>query len=246
MIKWGAVDIQGDDVFLTHINHIMAPSAQDESASYLMETWHAEDIGVTIVAGSVHRLPSYLTSAESINSRVIALDHTHSPRPILYDPPTSLGLDRIAGCVAAWHRRPQCAIVVDMGTATTYTVLSPDGSIVGGLISPGLTLSRKAMVGRFPQFEGELAPPVAPKVPWRATSTRSALRNGLWMPHVAVLRMLASDVEADYGEEPIVWVTGGDASRWPKDTPPKVEIQPYLVLEGIARMGAPLMEATDA
>ncbi len=52
--------------------------------------------------------------------------------PILTDNPTEVGADRIVNCVAAYERFGGPTIVVDMGTATTFDVISKKGEFLGG------------------------------------------------------------------------------------------------------------------
>ena len=54
------------------------------------------------------------------------------------DNPAEAGIDRVLNCLAAKHRHGAPAIVVDMGTATTFDVLSREGNYIGGAIAPVL------------------------------------------------------------------------------------------------------------
>ena len=54
------------------------------------------------------------------------------------DNPKELGADRIVNAVAALYLYGSPAIVIDFGTATTFDVISEEGSYIGGVISPGL------------------------------------------------------------------------------------------------------------
>ncbi|ADW70361.1 type III pantothenate kinase [Granulicella tundricola] len=76
--------------------------------------------------------------------------------PVLTDNPAEVGADRIVNCVAAFeHFRSPC-IVVDMGTATTFDVVSAKGEFLGGAIAPGLGISADALftrAARLPRIE---------------------------------------------------------------------------------------------
>ena len=68
--------------------------------------------------------------------------------PVLTDNPSEVGADRIVNCVAAYDRFKGPCIVVDMGTATTFDVVSPKGEFLGGAIAPGLGISADALFTR--------------------------------------------------------------------------------------------------
>ena len=68
--------------------------------------------------------------------------------PILTDNPSEVGADRIVNCVAAWDRFHGPAIIVDLGTATKFDVLSKNGEFLGGAIAPGLGISADALFNR--------------------------------------------------------------------------------------------------
>jgi type III pantothenate kinase len=68
-----------------------------------------------------------------------------SGMPILYDNPKEVGADRIANAVGAYDLFGGPSIVVDLGTATTFDAISPDGEYLGGAITPGVAVSLDAL-----------------------------------------------------------------------------------------------------
>ena len=76
--------------------------------------------------------------------------------PVLTDNPAEAGADRIMNCVAAFDRFHGPCIIVDMGTATTFDVVSARGEFLGGAIAPGLGISAEALfrrAARLPRIE---------------------------------------------------------------------------------------------
>ncbi|MBE0663377.1 MAG: type III pantothenate kinase [Bacteroidales bacterium] len=71
-----------------------------------------------------------------------------------YKTPETLGKDRIAAAVAAWHAFPgKNLLVIDAGTAITMDLVTNDGNFVGGAISPGIDMRFKALhtfTGKLP------------------------------------------------------------------------------------------------
>lgn len=64
---------------------------------------------------------------------------------IKYDFPAEIGADRIANSVAAINFYKAPAIVVDIGTATTFDIISSAGEYFGGVIAPGIEISSEAL-----------------------------------------------------------------------------------------------------
>src|SRR4029077_16935457 len=63
-----------------------------------------------------------------------------------------VGADRICNAVAAFEDHGGPGIVIDLGTATTFDIVSSDGEYLGGAISPGLAVAANALVQQTAQF----------------------------------------------------------------------------------------------
>ena len=63
-------------------------------------------------------------------------------------PPSDVGADRIVDAVAAIQKYGAPCIVVDFGTATTFDAINAAGEYVGGVITPGITISADALFER--------------------------------------------------------------------------------------------------
>src|SRR5690606_15055978 len=71
---------------------------------------------------------------------------TALPIALNYHTPHTLGMDRIAAAVGAWHRFPdQNVLVIDAGSCVTYDLVTAAGFFEGGVISPGLRMRFRAM-----------------------------------------------------------------------------------------------------
>jgi type III pantothenate kinase len=78
---------------------------------------------------------------------IIEFNHkTKIPLNNTYESPETLGLDRIALAVGAWHKfKMSNVLVIDLGTAITYDFIDSDNNYLGGNISPGLTTRFKSL-----------------------------------------------------------------------------------------------------
>lgn len=72
-----------------------------------------------------------------------------------YEQPASLGSDRWAALIAAWHQEHAACLVVNCGTATTVDALSDNGEFLGGLILPGMDMMRRSLAAGTAQLEAE-------------------------------------------------------------------------------------------
>jgi type III pantothenate kinase len=107
-------------------------------------------------------VPSLTSSFEEMSRKFFHLEPltvSHKTRTgikILYHDPSQVGADRIANAVAAFTKYGGPIIVLDVGTATTFDVISGDGKYLGGVIAPGMKTSADHLVkvgARLPQVE---------------------------------------------------------------------------------------------
>src|SRR5207253_9028865 len=68
--------------------------------------------------------------------------------PILYQPPSDVGADGLVDGVAAIRKYGAPCIVVDFAAATTFDAINAMGAYLGGVITPGITLSSDALFER--------------------------------------------------------------------------------------------------
>jgi len=124
--------------------------------------------------------------------------------------PNSVGVDRIANAVAAWDLTRAACIVIDLGTATKLEAIDSDGVFRGGVIAPGLGVSRDALALRAARlFAVELTAPPATI----GRDTIGAVQSGLVLGHARMIEGLVSDLAAELGAvDPAIFVTGGHAA----------------------------------
>jgi len=126
--------------------------------------------------------------------------------PVLTDHPSEVGADRIVNCVAAFEAFGGPSIVVDMGTATTFDVISSKGQFLGGAIAPGLRISADALFSRAARL-----PRVDIKRPAKVigTSTVDNMQIGLYYGYIGLVDGILERMIAELGTETKVVATGG-------------------------------------
>jgi type III pantothenate kinase len=155
---------------------------------------------------------------------------------LTYQTPQTLGLDRLAGIIAAHALYPkQNCMVIDAGTCITYDSINAEGIYSGGSISPGLSMRFKAMhtfTGRLPVVSPELE-----FTDWQGNDTVSAMVSGVQNGVFYEVRGFIENYTLHYPELRIL-LCGGDANFF--DTRLKSSIfahscktEPQLVLIGL-------------
>jgi type III pantothenate kinase len=138
------------------------------------------------------------------------IDHTtDTGLTILYDPPSDVGADRIVDAVAAVHKYGTPCVVVDFGTATNFEVIDEGGRYLGGVLTPGITISSDALFARAARL-----PRVAIELPARVigNSTVTALQSGLYFGYAGLVDGILRRMIEELGRRPRVVATGGLAS----------------------------------
>ena len=126
--------------------------------------------------------------------------------PVLTDSPGEVGADRVVNCVAGFAQLGGPAIVVDMGTATTFDVVSKRGEFLGGAIAPGLGISAEALfthAARLPRVEIKRPAKVI------GTSTTDNIQIGLYYGYIGMVDGILERLIAELGPETKTIATGG-------------------------------------
>jgi type III pantothenate kinase len=150
--------------------------------------------------------------------------------PILTDNPSEVGADRIVNCVAAFDKFGGPTIVVDMGTATTFDVISKKGEFLGGAIAPGLRISADALFARAARL-----PRVDIKRPAKVigTNTVDNMQIGLYYGYIGLVDGILERMIAELGAETKVVATGGLAKLIASGSKHITTVDDMLTLTGL-------------
>ena len=155
--------------------------------------------------------------------------------PLLIDNPNEAGADRIVNCVAAFDRFKGPCIIVDMGTATTFDVVSARGEFLGGAIAPGLGISADALfakAARLPRIDVRKPAKVI------GTGTVDNIQIGLYYGYIGLVdgileRMIAELESQNPGIKIQTIATGGLAGLIAGGSRFLENVDPYLTLTGV-------------
>ena len=149
---------------------------------------------------------------------------------IRIDNPAQAGSDLVVAAVAAIHDYGAPLIVIDLGTATTITVVDKDKSFVGGSISPGMKISMNALTSRTAQLPG-----VSMEAPPRAIgkNTVDCMQSGIMFGTAAMLDGMIERMEQEVGYKTTVVATGGLARYVAPLCRHEMQIDKDLLLKGL-------------
>ena len=121
--------------------------------SLLQTGGFAPDVVRSVAIGSVvPRVTEPLSDAcvryFTVGAPLIVDARADLPITLDVDEPLTVGADRLINTLAASRIFARDAIVVDMGTATTFDCITADGVFLGGVIAPGIRTSAETLTRR--------------------------------------------------------------------------------------------------
>lgn len=144
--------------------------------------------------------------------------------------PENLGSDRIANAVAAYNTYKCPVAVVDIGTATTMSVIGNEGNFVGGAIMPGIRLMNESLAQETSSLHE-----VPLNIPESALGidTIRCIQTGLFYGTAGAIEKIINEIEREIGLKLKVVVTGGYGRIIHKYIKRRHSLRPYLTLEGL-------------
>ncbi len=149
---------------------------------------------------------------------------------IKIDNPAQLGADLAAGAVGALAKYPTPCIVIDMGTATTISVIGKNGEFLGGVIAAGIKLTMEALTRGTAQL-----PSVGLEAPKKTigTNTIDCIKSGLIVGQASLLDGMITRIERELGITATVVATGGLAPEVVRHCDRDIILDDNLLLDGL-------------
>lgn len=186
-----------------------------------------------LVSSVVPRLnPSFQALAKRVCGRPAAFVSIDMKMPIRVhlENPREAGQDRIVNAAAAFDRWKTALIVVDLGTATTFDVITARGDYVGGAISPGIGIANLAL-----HEKTSLLPLVPIRKPRRAIAknTVDAIRSGVFYGYVGLIDGMIERLKKELGVKAKVIATGGLSAVIGRASRLIDHVDPDITLKGL-------------
>lgn len=150
---------------------------------------------------------------------------------IRIDNPAQLGSDLVVTAAAAIAAYQVPSIVIDMGTATTFSVINSKRQYIGGAIVPGAVVALNSLSSQTSQL-----PFISLEAPKQVigSNTIDCMKSGSLFGNAAMIDGMIRRIRTELGENAIVLATGGIAPAILPYCEEKISYEPDLMLKGLA------------
>lgn len=214
---------------LIHFEHLH--ESWKDTFDRLLAERPVDGIHLSSVAGKDPDLLSCLDSID-IPSTWLTVDCVCKVKPITGIPST-YGVDRYAADMGAVAQDPHSTLlVIDAGTCITYDLISADGALLGGVISPGVQLRLKSMHEHTAQL------PLLKAQPWSelmGVDTVSGMLSSAVNGTLFEMEGYISRLCRQYADLH-VFITGGSHIELPSNIPCRVTFDENLLFKGLAAL----------
>lgn len=149
---------------------------------------------------------------------------------IMMDNPGQLGADLVANAVAGIAEYPVPLAVIDMGTASTVSVVDEKKHYIGGMIYPGMGISLNALTANASQLSG-----ISLDAPKRiiGKNTIECMKSGMIYSNAAAIDGIIDRIEEEMGQKLTVIATGGLAKKIVPHCKREIILDEVLLLKGL-------------
>lgn len=216
-------------------NHTQTP---DEYGAMLRSFLFFKNLNPQKLSGCIISsvVPPLTTVFETLNHSIFQLTPLivtpQSPHGLILrnDNPEEIGADRLVNATAAFAHYRTDLILVDLGTATTFCVISRKGEYLGGAIAPGLKSAADSLhqkTAKLPKVDLIIPPSVIGK------NTVASMQSGLMYGYAGLVDAMVNRIQNERGEKSLVVATGGLAKAIAPISSTIQDVRPNLTLEGL-------------
>lgn len=193
-----------------------------------------EDIYLSSVVPILTKpISEVITALFEKNVKVIG-PTTFPKAEILIDNPSEIGTDLVANAVAAVTKHNKACVIVDFGTALTFTTVTKEYQILGVAIAPGIKTAMSALHSKTAQLPE--VPAALPKLVIGKNTTH-AIQSGVLWGYVGLVKEMISRIEAEVEQPLFPIATGGLSSVLHPLQEVFSDIDINLTLDGVRLIG---------
>ncbi|MFT7483881.1 MAG: type III pantothenate kinase, partial [Oceanospirillaceae bacterium] len=189
-----------------------------------------EQVVISSVVPELTDLFVQIATNFSLKQPIVINSASYDKVKVLIDNPQELGSDLFANAVAAYDKYAQNCIIVDFGTALTFTVVSDNAEVLGVAIAPGLKTAMNSLFSKTAQL-----PEVPLELPAKAIGTNSihSIQSGILFGYEGLVRNMLKRIKAELGGNCKIIATGGLSSIIKALNDEFDEVDRNLTLNGI-------------
>ncbi|MEN8248663.1 MAG: type III pantothenate kinase [Bacteroidota bacterium] len=165
-----------------------------------------EGVGISSVVPNLTDIIMDATKLVLHKEPVLLARKWYSLLPVVSANPDEMGTDLLANSLAGFKVHEAPCLIVDFGTALTYTLIRPDGFIEGVAIAPGIKTAMQSLSGNAAQL-----PEISLKLPDNplGTNTVEAMNSGILWGFVGQVSFMVNKIKAEADFEIKIIATGG-------------------------------------
>lgn len=223
---------EGESLIKRHI----IPTIRSKSADEIYESIGTElnyNFRGVIVSSVVPELNEAFTelAGNHFNSSVFFVNHDFDwGFKINYNPPESVGIDRLIAAFAATQKYGKPCLVCDFGTATNIEVVNKNNEYIGGIITAGMNLLADSLHQRTAKL-----PKIELRKPEKVIgdSTVSAIQSGVYFGYIGLVDGIIKQMIDELEEKPKVIATGGLVNLIAESSKMVKIVDENLILDGL-------------
>ena len=221
------------------VERLTIPTIRGKSASEIRDSFNEElnlRFDAVIISSVVPELADSFKnlSKQYFNCTPYFVDNSFDFKfKINYNPPESVGIDRLIAAFASVEKYGNPCIICDFGTATTIDVVNSKNEYLGGVITAGLHLLADALhqkTSKLPKIE------IKKPIKVIGDTTISAIQSGVYFGYIGLVEGILQKMIAELGETPNIIATGGLAKLISEGTQVFDIVDDNLMLEGLQRI----------
>lgn len=228
------------DISETEINY-------HDKISRMLLANNVSKIEGAIISSVVPIMTEHIKNIIALNYGITPLLINHKTScgiDIITDEPEKVGSDRIADAVGGVSEYGAPLIIIDMGTATTISIVNNENKFMGGIILPGVSTALNALIkntAQLPQIK--LASPPESII---GTNTVNSIESGMLYGTAAAIDGICERIFLQLGYKPKIIATGGNSGKIIPLCHNKIIIDKYLIMKGLSAIYKKHKENTDA
>jgi type III pantothenate kinase len=170
---------------------------------------HIDQVGLSSVVPEINQMIAQFCSEFLGKSCYLIAGKSYQKLKVSSKRPNEIGTDIMCNVTAAYEKFHDACIIVDFGTALTFTVMDKKGAVQGVNIVPGLNTAMRSLFHNTSKLpEVELVQPKSAI----GKNTVESIQAGIYHGYSGLVKGMLIEIEKELGYSPRIVATGGLSS----------------------------------